>query len=97
MKLCTLVLSLTLLTGCANMDFFKKPEIAIIAEKKIRLDPRVYEPCHGSLVALEGTTFEHILINAAENSKRYALCKSKQDVSIELLKSFTNKESNEAN
>lgn len=82
------ILLILLLSGCTLAP--TKPD-AIIAEKKVNIDPRALEPC-AELATLTSGTFEDLLDTHIRNSQSYLDCKTKQDTSIKLLKSFSNKE-----
>lgn len=86
------VLLLSMLQGCGLWSSFQKPD-AIITEKTVQLDPKVFEPCTG-LIPLPPTfsvdPFGDILSNVQANADAYAACAKKQDDSIILLKKFSN-------
>lgn len=92
LKVLFVVFLLSLLQGCAFLDYFKKSDMPIIpSDKKVKLNATALEPC-ASLPTLTDRTPEGLLSNTQSIVLTYYDCAKKQENSIILLKEFSNAE-----
>jgi len=90
-KVLFIVILLSLLQGCAFLDFFKRHDPPPPPpDKVVNLDPRSLESCR-QLPTLAANTPEAILDNVKELVVTYYDCYTRQENSIKLLKGFANK------
>ena len=93
MKALIIILSTLVLAGCLHIPV--KPDVTI-TPKVVPLDPQVLKPCLplNTLPPMSNPEeYEIVLMtNIISNIEIYRDCASKQDVSIQLLRKFSNKE-----
>lgn len=75
------------LTGCAC---FKNPDVTIPPESVVKLDKAVLEPCDLLDENIQIASFDEAILAYAGLSMKYGTCAGKQNVSVKLLKQFSN-------
>jgi hypothetical protein len=87
MKLFLVAFSI-LLSSCSLLPT-KKPD-AIITEKIVHVDARALEPCKPLIELSDTPSFDDVISVSVSNAEIYLDCKDRQNVSIKLLKQFSN-------
>lgn len=82
-----ILVAMIFLSGCS---LFPTKKDVIITDREVRVNPAALVPC-AELVSLpKDVNFETVLSVSIANAEIYLDCKRKQDISITLLKQFSN-------
>lgn len=80
------ILYLPLLTGCAFLDFFKKPDTST---HTVQVDSKLLEAC-AALPNRTGESDEAVAEHHITVITSYGLCAKKQDASIKTIRKLAN-------
>ncbi len=83
---------LPLLTGCAFLDFFKKPEpiVQLPETKVVVIDREVLKLCEGIPEVPENATQEELDFHKFVMVERFGICKNRQAAGVEVIKKLGN-------